>query len=549
MSFEASLYERCVFHSTRQYRTIRNEVIGIHKLAATLATRGVLKSTEEQLDTSRTLHQIEQRARQWEATGSFRIRSPTNAEYNVLLPLNSVRPALNVRVVNSFLNEKNGMVYTIWVYDIDDAREWYAPVRFHQDFVDLRAALTPLYDAVAKIPFPRIGRFRFGSPIRQQESDIDSSARAWQLESFLRNVVCMIYRERLHPAAAELAMHVQTFLGCGEARLLEPRLRELPEWSDSGTEASVDIFIRGKLQRSLQKHTHRIFMLDAMKQMIDPFVEGVRSRQPDLGEMEVLQVQGHIALKQKALQDLEHVEAFLDFLQDILLESCMEEYCSIASREEYELVYRELKHDESQWTRLVHEAIRAQIEIEVYVPLRSVVSRWLVYGWKHEDMEVHFKMNELRVRPQSFFCIPQDKQLESASLQLVIDILKVGVGRRTLPCTKLRAILKAARAISSLLANQGNYGDRDGKEGSANSGTQYLGADDFLPIFIYCVVQADMERPCALCVLLRTLCDRMNRIGEVGYYLASFEAAITHIQELDLSQNLEEMQSFLPVPL
>jgi hypothetical protein len=41
----------------------------------------------------------------------------------------------------------------------------------------------------------------------------------------------------------------------------------------------------------------------------------------------------------------------------------------------------------------------------------------------------------------------------------------------------------------------------------------------------------------------------MNRIGEVGYYLASFEAAITHIQELDLSQNLEEMQSFLPVPL
>jgi hypothetical protein len=99
------------------------------------------------------------------------------------------------------------------------------------------------------------------------------------------------------------------------------------------------------------------------------------------------------------------------------------------------------------------------------------------------------------------------------------------------------------------LANQGNYGDRDGKEGSANSGTQYLGADDFLPIFIYCVVQADMERPCALCVLLRTLCDRMNRIGEVGYYLASFEAAITHIQELDLSQNLKEMQSFLPVPL
>ena len=37
-------------------------------------------------------------------------------------------------------------------------------------------------------------------------------------------------------------------------------------------------------------------------------------------------------------------------------------------------------------------------------------------------------------------------------------------------------------------------------------------------------------------VLLRTLCDRINRIGEIGYFLASFEAAITHIQELDLAE-------------
>jgi hypothetical protein len=30
---------------------------------------------------------------------------------------------------------------------------------------------------------------------------------------------------------------------------------------------------------------------------------------------------------------------------------------------------------------------------------------------------------------------------------------------------------------------------------------QMLGADDFLPIFIYSVVRAEMERPCALCKL------------------------------------------------
>lgn len=36
-------------------------------------------------------------------------------------------------------------------------------------------------------------------------------------------------------------------------------------------------------------------------------------------------------------------------------------------------------------------------------------------------------------------------------------------------------------------------------------------------------------------VLLRSLCEPTNLIGEVGYYLASFEAAITHIQEINLA--------------
>jgi hypothetical protein len=50
-------------------------------------------------------------------------------------------------------------------------------------------------------------------------------------------------------------------------------------------------------------------------------------------------------------------------------------------------------------------------------------------------------------------------------------------------------------------------------------------------------------------VLLRTLCDRINRIGEIGYYLASFEASISHIQELDLTEEREDMLSLFSVPL
>lgn len=41
-------------------------------------------------------------------------------------------------------------------------------------------------------------------------------------------------------------------------------------------------------------------------------------------------------------------------------------------------------------------------------------------------------------------------------------------------------------------------------------------------------------------VLLQTLCDQASRTGETGYYLASFEGAITHIQELDLTLDRKE---------
>jgi hypothetical protein len=50
-------------------------------------------------------------------------------------------------------------------------------------------------------------------------------------------------------------------------------------------------------------------------------------------------------------------------------------------------------------------------------------------------------------------------------------------------------------------------------------------------------------------VLLKTLCDKSNWIGEIGYFLASFEAAITHIQEIDLSEDRDSMLSFASTPL
>jgi hypothetical protein len=94
---------------------------------------------------------------------------------------------------------------------------------------------------------------------------------------------------------------------------------------------------------------------------------------------------------------------------------------------------------------------------------------------------------ELRKRPQSVFRISEDN-ISPSNWQSVAEILRQGVGMSTLPCVKLRAIVEAAREISRLHTMEHGEG-------------QMLGADDLLPIFIYSVVRAEMERPCALCKL------------------------------------------------
>ena len=96
-----------------------------------------------------------------------------------------------------------------------------------------------------------------------------------------------------------------------------------------------------------------------------------------------------------------------------------------------------------------------------------------------------FHSQELRKRSQGMFRI--DK-ISPSHWQSVARILKQGVGMSTLPCVKLRAIVDAAREISQL------YEREHGKQA-------LLDANQFLPIFIFCVVRAEMERPCALCKL------------------------------------------------
>jgi hypothetical protein len=113
-----------------------------------------------------------------------------------------------------------------------------------------------------------------------------------------------------------------------------------------------------------------------------------------LKEIEVLEAQGQTVLKDRALRDLERIQCFLDQVQDLILEGCAHDFESIAQRRDFFTLRKFIdgRKGDVYLEKIIREAVREQIEIEVYVPLRSVVSRLLVNGWKHEDMELHFKM-------------------------------------------------------------------------------------------------------------------------------------------------------------
>jgi hypothetical protein len=77
-----------------------------------------------------------------------------------------------------------------------------------------------------------------------------------------------------------------------------------------------------------------------------------------------------------------------------------------------------------------------------------------------------------------------------------------------------------------------------------NSGEHALAADDFLPTFTFILVRAGLPQVLLTKTLLVALCDPEESIGEIGYYLASMEAGIQHVQDLfagDVTMNIESM--------
>jgi hypothetical protein len=295
---------------------------------------------------------------------------------------------------------------------------------------------------------------------------------------------------------------------------------------------------------------YRLFLLPSVEKLVSHFVDTaiqkVTTESSNFGPTKRQSVQFNVK-KEIATADVEKIRDFIDQLHGLILDGCHEDFVSISQRRDFANLVDDV--DNSIRDELFREAVREQVELEVYVPLRSTISKYLVYAWLNEDMEMKHKMKALENKPQSFFRIPKEHRSRS-DWSSVSKILREGVGRSTLPCVKLRAIVDAAKEITHLDAEERSvFPEATFFDGKVVTKTKTLGADDFLPIFIFCFVQAKIERPQALCALLQTMCDPAKMNGETGYYLSSFHAAMTHIHEdLDLSEVNDELAIFLESP-
>jgi hypothetical protein len=172
---------------------------------------------------------------------------------------------------------------------------------------------------------------------------------------------------------------------------------------------------------------------------------------------------------------------------------------------------------EDEMRSIIRDAIRRQVEIEIYVACAIRLRSAVEMAYAHMERELARKIDLFRRKSQSFFGIAADHESPTNWGEIVEALSKLRI--HTLPLDRLTCLTECCKLIPKLFSREHPYHKKP------------LGADEFLPVFIYVVVQAYIPNLLALHVELQNFCDKEKRMSEVGYYLATFEAAITHISE------------------
>jgi hypothetical protein len=268
--------------------------------------------------------------------------------------------------------------------------------------------------------------------------------------------------------------------------------------------ASLELLERNPdahLRRAAQVAAHQILATPSLDGVVSTIVAACRGKE------------GHDLLSAMATA--------IDGLQAALVEGCGPFFEGVVMRRTRRMGLEELD-------LLLRAAVRRQVEAEVFVPLSSVLDESLRRDLDEEETMLRASCAAARLKTQAALGIAPEHASPSKWEAAVYRLATVG--SYTLPCDRLDVLLAAAREVPVVFAAE-------------HKGEEVLGGDDFLPIFVYVVVQAGIPDLKFLQTVLSALCDPDKRLSETGYYVATFEAAVEHIRELPLARVLDDEEN------
>jgi len=154
----------------------------------------------------------------------------------------------------------------------------------------------------------------------------------------------------------------------------------------------------------------------------------------------------------------------------------------------------------------------------ILLPIRDYIFTFILQESRELDERIQRNIILLQNASQDFFGVKTHLQSKDNWLRAVEEFKTID--KYHVPIDKLKAILSSARAIYD--------------EWKKNDMFE-VGADDFLPVYIYVVVHANIQNLQAICIYICDLCPDFIFMGEMGYYFTTLTSAVQYIKEIDIS--------------
>lgn len=217
------------------------------------------------------------------------------------------------------------------------------------------------------------------------------------------------------------------------------------------------------------------------------------------------------------------IREFMSGLADYMIHTRMNELRLLgghadagSSDDDDEATEAPFTEDASEFIERILLVIYEQIEERVFFPLYKGIHDSIVLQTRTDSKLIKGKIEILRSKSQSFFGIVPDSISPSDWMSASTKLKEVD--KVSLPYMKRAQLLAACKEIYAV------YHQEHPRNAPMN-------ADEFIPAFIYVLIQSNLDNPVALKEMI-TFFDAGSTQGEIAYFVTCLEIGLEYIRSL-----------------